>query len=216
MIQSRIPFKRTNFPLFANDLAGLEKTILLFCAFYVLNSKMERKKPKRRPERPTGPAGAILRSHGKDGPQLIRSRGDRWTEEAEELFLDSLAASNNVRWSAAQCGFSTVAIYQRARRDPVFGEKMEAARAQSHGRIDEALARRAEDFLEGRPPDPDSPIVDMTVQDAIAIVKLYQARRNPEGGGRRPAWPARPRSLAEVHESILRKISAIARKRGLL
>ena len=177
---------------------------------------MESKKQKRRPERPTGPAGAILRSHGKDGPQLIRSRGDRWTEEAEQIFLDSLAASNNATWSAEQAGFSKEAIYRRARRDPVFAEKMAAARAQSAGRIDEALARRAEDFLEGRPPDPDSPIVDMTVQDAIAIVKLYQARRNPEGGVRRPAWPARPRSLEEMRDSILKKLSAIARKNGLL
>lgn len=177
---------------------------------------MERKKKPRRSKRPTGPAGAILRSHGKDGPQLIRSDGHRWTEQAEEIFLDCLAASNNATWSAEQCGFSKEAIYRRARRDPVFAEKMEAARAQSHGRIDEALARRAEDFLEGRPPDPDSPIVDMTVQDAIAIVKLYRARQNPDGGGRRPAWPARPRSLEEMRDSILKKLSAIARKNGLL
>lgn len=177
---------------------------------------MDRKKKQRRPGRPTGPAGAILRSHGKDGPQLVRSGGHRWTEQAEDIFLDCLAASNNAKWSAEQCGFSKETIYKRTRRDPVFAEKVEAARAQYHGRIDEALARRAEDFLEGRPPDPDSPIVDMTVQDAIAIVKLYRARQNPESGGRRPAWPARPRSLAEVQESILRKLSAIARKNGLL
>ncbi|MGZ8285866.1 MAG: hypothetical protein ACXW27_15515 [Allosphingosinicella sp.] len=171
---------------------------------------------KRRTERPTGPAGAILRSHGKDGPQLIRSGGHRWTEQAEETFLDCLAASNNATWSAEQAGFSKEAIYRRARRDPVFAEKMAAARAQSIGRIDEALARRAEDFLEGRPPDPDTPIVDMTVQDALAIVKLYRARQNPEGGARRPAWPARPRSLEEMRDSILKKLSAIARKNGLL
>jgi len=171
---------------------------------------------KRRPERPTGPAGAILRSHGKDGPQLIRSQGHRWTEQAEEIFLDRLAASNNATWAAAQCGFSTEAIYRRARRDPVFAAKMEAARAQSYGRIDEALARRAEEFLAGKPPDPESPIVDMSVQDAIAILKLHRAARDPGSDARRPAWPARPRSLAEVHESILRKLSAIARKNGLL
>ncbi|HYW17220.1 MAG TPA: hypothetical protein VE891_13840 [Allosphingosinicella sp.] len=99
---------------------------------------------------------------------MLRSQGHRWTEEAELVFLDCLAASNNATWSAEQAGFSTEAVYRRARRDPVFGEKMAAARAQSAGRIDEALGRRAEDFLEGRPPDPDSPIVDMTVQDAIA------------------------------------------------
>jgi hypothetical protein len=169
----------------------------------------------RRP-RAQRPAGTNLRASGKDGPQMIRSKGDRWTEEAEDMFLDALSASNNATWSAEQSGFSRAAIYKHARRDPGFALRMAAARAIAHDRIDEALARRAEDFLEGRAPDPDSPIIDMTVQDAIAIVKLYRARQNPEGGGRRPAWPARPRSLAEVHESILAKLSAIARKNGLL
>jgi hypothetical protein len=170
----------------------------------------------RREHKPPGPKGSILRLTGKDGPQRIHSEGHRWTDQAEALFLDALAASNNATWSAGQCGFSKEAIYQRARRDPAFAEKMAAARAQAHGRIDEALARRAEDFLEGRPPDPDSPIVDMTVQDAIAILKLHRAGQNPEGHARRPAWPARPRSLDEVRDSILAKLSAIARKNGII
>jgi hypothetical protein len=175
---------------------------------------MERKKNQRRSKRPTGPAGAILRSHGKDGPQLIRSRGDRWTDEAEEIFLDSLAASNNVTWSAEQCGFSREAIYARARRDPSLAEKMAAARALSHGRIEEGLNREAEDFLAGKPPDPDRPGPPMTIQDAIAILKLNRQGQGAEG--RRPAWPARRRTLGEVHESILAKLSALARKNGRL
>lgn len=172
--------------------------------------------PKRRSRRKAGggPAGAILRAHGKDGPQLIRSRGHRWTEEAEDLFLDCLAASNNATWAAEQCGFSTEAIYKRARRDPAFAERMAAARAQAWGRIDEGLARAAEDFLEGRASDPDRPGPPMTIQDAIAIQKLH--RSGQTGEGKRPAWPARPRSLEEMRDSILKKLSAIARKNGLL
>jgi len=175
---------------------------------------MESKKQKRRSERPTGPAGAILRGHGKDGPQLIRSDGHRWTEEAEQLFLDCLAASNNATWAAGQCGFSREAIYARARRDPSLAEKMAAARALSHGRIEEGLTREAEAFLAGKPSDPDRPGPPMTIQDAIAILKLNRQGRDVEG--RRPAWPARRRTLAEVHDSILTKLSAIARKNGLL
>ena len=78
---------------------------------------------------PRGPAGVILRANGKDGPQLVRSRGHRWTEEAEEIFLDVLAATNNATYAAAECGFSTEAIYARARRDPDFARKMGQARA---------------------------------------------------------------------------------------
>jgi len=162
-----------------------------------------------------GPAGTIARASGKDGPQIVRSKGKRWTDSAEALFLDRLAASNNASWAADQCGFSREAIYKRARRDPGFAERMAAARSLGYARVDELLARAAEDFLAGRPPDPNSPFPTMTVQDAIAIQKLHRGTQAGEGG-RRPAWPARPRTLDEVRDSILAKLSAIARKRGLI
>lgn len=161
------------------------------------------------------PRRTNIRASGKDGPQVVRSpKVQRWTDEAEGVFLDSLAASNNARWAADECGFSTAAIYARARRDPAFRERMAAARSLAQDRIDEGLGRAAEDFLAGTAPDPDSPLRAMTIQDAIAIYKLHQPART--GEGRRPAWPARPRSLDEVRESIRRKLSAIARKRGLI
>ena len=162
----------------------------------------------------TGPAGSILRCGGKDGPQIIHSSGKRWTDEAEAIFLDALAASNNATWAAAQTGFSTGGIYARARRDPGLAERMAAARALGYARVDELLARAAEDFLAGREPDPDSPFPPMTIDHAIAILKLHRASQT--GEGKRPAWPARPPSLDEQRDSILRKLSAIARKRGLL
>ena len=161
-----------------------------------------------------GPEGKIARASGKDGPQIVHSKGKRWTDEAEAIFLDSLAASNNARWSAEQCGFSTAAIYARARRDPGFHERMAAARAIAQDRIDEGLYRAAEDFLAGKAPDPDAPLVVTSVDQAIAIRKLNAPASG--GGGRRPAWPARPRTLEEMRASILRKASAIARKRGLI
>jgi hypothetical protein len=163
----------------------------------------------------SGPKGTIPRASGKDGPQFIAATGHRWSDEAEGVFLDALAASNNATWAAAQCGFSREAIYARARRDPAFAERMAAARALGYARVDELLARAAEDFLAGRPRDPQSPLPPMSVPDAIAILKLHRSAQTGEGN-RRPAWPARRRSLEEVHASILRKLSAIARKHGLL
>lgn len=160
-----------------------------------------------------GGAPPLVPAAGKDGPQLVKPRAHRWTPGIEDIFLDRLAASNNATWAAKEVGFSKVAIYARARRDPGFAQRMAAARAQGYARVDELLARSAEDFLAGTP-DPESPIPPMTVSDAIAILKLHRAEQT--GEGRRPAWPARRRSLAEVHESILKKLSAIARKRGLL
>ena len=170
--------------------------------------------PRKKRGRGAGPKGTILRSSGKDGPQLIRSGGARWTDEAEDTFLDHLGATNNVTAAAEAAGFTTGGIYARARRDPGFHERMEAARALGYGRVDGLLARAAEDFLAGRAPDPESPFPPMTVDQAIAILKLHRGRQT--GEGRRSGWPARPRSLDEVRASILRKLSAIARQRGLL
>jgi len=161
-----------------------------------------------------GPKGSSTRASGKDGPQIIHSDGHRWTDEAEGIFLDALAASNNARWSADQAGFSTAAIYARARRDPGFHERMAAARAMARDRIDEGLYRAAEDFLAGKMPDPEAPLVVTSVDQAIAIQRLNRPAET--GGGRRPAWPARPRTLDEMRASILKKLSAIARKRGLI
>ena len=145
--------------------------------------------PDRNNKRPPpGPRGTCLRAGGKDGPQLVRSRGHRWTDEAETIFLDVLAATNNATFAAVQCGFSTEAIYARARRDPGFARRMAEARTIAYGRLDEALARAAEAFVAGDAPDPDSPLPKMTIGDAIAILKLNRPAQT--GEGRRPAWPA--------------------------
>ena len=158
--------------------------------------------------RAAGPEGTSLRAGGKDGPQLVASTGKRWTDEAEEIFLDRLAASCNVTLAAKAAGFSREAIYRRRRMDPGFAERWQAALAQSYARIELALAKRAEDALAGFAPDPDTPIPVMSVADAIAVLKLHHASVHG-GEGSRPGWPARPRSLEEVGESILRKMDAI-------
>ena len=153
-----------------------------------------------------------LRPHsGKDGAQLVRTGRHRIGEADEQHFLDRLAASANVSLAAAETGFSTVALYNRRRRDPVFAARWDEAIAQAYARIEALLVDRAERALEGRPPDPDSPIPLMTVGEAIAVLKLHRA--SATGVGNRPAWPARPRALDELRGSILAKLSAFDRAR---
>ena len=160
----------------------------------------------------SGPEGSIARAGGKDGPQRIRSRGKRWTEEAEAVFLDCLAATCNVTWSAAQAGFSREAIYARRRRDPAFAERWQAAIGQGHARLEAGLVAAAIATLEGRAPDPDFPVPPMSVAEIIAVLKLHGP--GVHGTGKSPGWRGRPRSLAEVKASILKKLAAIHRARG--
>lgn len=162
-------------------------------------------------KRAAKPAGATARTHGKDGPQIVRTAGHRWSDEAEAIFLDHLAASCNVTAAAAAAGFSGAALYQRRRRDPGFAERWQLALDQGYARIEELLVRRATETLEGRVPDPATPIPEMSVRDAISI--LGQHRNSVKGEGRRQGWRGRPRTLEEMRDSILLKLEAIEAQR---
>ena len=161
----------------------------------------------RKPSQQTPPPGAAVLV-GKDGPQLVRIKGRRWSDAAEARFLDHLAASCNVTAAAEVAGFTRVAIYRRRRKDPAFAQRWQAALEQGYARIEALLLRRAEEALEGFAPDPDLPIPAMSIKDALAILGHHRAavERGPRS---RRQW-ARPRSLDEVRDSILRKLEAVA------
>jgi hypothetical protein len=155
---------------------------------------------------PTGTRAQL----GRHGPQLIATGGKRWSDEAETVFLDHLAATANVTASARACGFTNAAIYRRRRKDAGFQKRWGAALAQGYAHIEALLVQRAIEALEGFAPDPDTPILirDMTTRDALAL--LGHHRRTIEGGPRSRRQWARPRSLDEVRDSILGKLAVVA------
>lgn len=154
------------------------------------------------------PLGEAVRRAGKNGPQVAESLGHYWSDEAEARFLDRLAASCNVRRAAAAIGYTPATLYWRRRRDPAFAERWAAALAQGYTRIEALLLERAEDALEGRMPDPETPIPAMTVKEAMELLRMHYAAVNGRGP-RTPGRPARLRSLDEVRESILSKMAAM-------
>lgn len=145
---------------------------------------------------------------GKDGPQVMRFTAKRWNEEAETVFLDTLAATCNVTAAAAACGFSDRAVYYRRRNDPGFAKRWQAALETGYVRIETLLIRRAIEALEGFAPDPSVPIAPMTVKEASELLGRHRAA--VEGGSRSRRYWARPRSLDEIEDSILRKLEAVA------
>jgi hypothetical protein len=130
------------------------------------------------------------------------------------VFLDHLAATCNVMLSAKACGFSPQAVYRRRRIDPAFMARWDAALGQGYAHLEALMVQRAIEVFEGFAPDPEAParIPEVSVQDALIL--LGHHRRKMEGGPRsRREW-ARPRSLDEVRDSILRKLEAIAPTAG--
>jgi hypothetical protein len=162
--------------------------------------------------RPAAGEPSLAARDGKDGLQLVRPGRRRIGPEAEEIFLDRIAASCNVAYAAAEAGFSKEAFYARRRRDPGFARRWDSALALGYVRIESLLVEQAERALEGRPPDPDSPIPPMTARDAILLLRLHQSRVT--GTGRSPGWLPRPRALDELRGSILAKLAAFDRARA--
>jgi hypothetical protein len=151
----------------------------------------------------------LLYGRGKDGRQLVCSTGKRWSDAAEALFLDNLAASCNVTASVRAAGFTPAAVYKRRRNDPGFAQRWEAALEQGYARLEALLLQRAvEEALEGFAPDPETPLPQMTVKDARAILSHHRA--TVTGGPRSRRQWARPRTLDDMRDSILAKLEAVA------
>lgn len=165
----------------------------------------------------TGPAvGRIVRPAKNGKTQVIRTR-HFWSDEAEETFLEELAATCNVKAAAHVAGFSTVAVYRRRMKHAGFAEAWAMAIEQGYARLEAMLVERATDSLSRRAVEdvvaegaarPAPP--EMSVGDMMSLLKLHRAsvRGGPEQAyGHREKAP----DAEEVRASILRKIEAIER-----
>lgn len=163
--------------------------------------------------RGAGPTGSRVRYGPTGRAQRIKTGGHQWSDEAEELFFDHLAASCNVRGSAEAVGFTTYTVYRQRRLRPEFAEKWRIALAQGYARLEMALVEAAVDSLEEIDFDADRPIPRLTVEQAMNLLKLHGPEVREERAGR-PGRLAAPKSVEYYRESILRKIAAIRAARG--
>jgi hypothetical protein len=156
--------------------------------------------------------------HGK--AQVIRATG-RWSQEAETRFLGELAATANVRASAAASGFSTTAIYKRRAAWPAFRAAWDAALDQGYARIEALLIAGACEALSGAEAvavegpaagagDSPSGAAAMSVDQAMNLLRLHRASARG-GAPQRYDARAKPADVAAVRASILRKVAAIER-----
>jgi hypothetical protein len=148
-----------------------------------------------------GPNGKVMR---------VKTGGWQWSEEAEEVFFDHLAATCNVTAAAAAVGFTTPTVYRLRRMRPEFAARWPVALEQGYAKLEMALLQAANDSLEGVVFDDSRAIPKMTVEQAMNVLR---AHRNEVSGSERrgPGAHARRRTLDEVRDSILRKVEAIRR-----
>lgn len=132
--------------------------------------------------------GRATARRGDDEPQLHRTPGGRCqlrraggrrrlTRTAEQAFLSALAATANVRLSAAAAGFSHSAFYARAKVSEGFAREMRLALQTGYDRVEAALLEsmtvdsHADDAWRHNDPPPVPP---MTANQALQLLYLHQ------------------------------------------
>lgn len=157
-------------------------------------------------------AGRVVRPAKNGKTKIIRARA-RWSDKAEAIFLEDLAATCNVRAAAAAAGFSTTAIYRRRMHDPGFAAAWQAALEQGYARLETRLVELATASLRTIRIRGDRPPPVVSVADAMNLLKLHRA--SVRGGPpQRYDARARPPDIEKVRANILRKIAAVERAAG--
>jgi hypothetical protein len=172
--------------------------------------------PARRPPSGWGHLdGVELVVKGSNGRrvQIARARVGQITPAVEDRFLAVLAATCNVKAAYTEAGVSKGAIYTHRKRWRAFAEKWDAAIDEGYARIEIGLVENACNLFSAPELPPELPLPPMSVEQAIHVLHMhkYQVRQL----GKRPGLRARPPTLEEVAPSIIRKVEAIKRARGL-
>ena len=160
---------------------------------------------------------------GADGRMKIQARGKRrWSLTSENRFFAVLRESGNITASARAAGVSREAVWKRRRDWPAFARRMEETLDEAEVALEfrvaclgtnwteEAEARASEDEAA----EAETAVEPFDHEFALRFLKWREEKRR--GGGKSGAWTYRRRTLDEVHESILGKLSAIARHHKLI
>jgi hypothetical protein len=161
-------------------------------------------------------AASALRTAGGE-PMVVRTKSGRLqvrpacrgklTKAAEQLFLQALSATANIRLSAAAAGASFAAFYRRRRQNPAFAREMRLALEMGWERLREAMlaAGMPESHEDDAWPENDPPpIPPLTADQALQLLFLHdksvnqsweQPHRRRRRGESDATWRARLQAM---------------------
>ncbi|MGZ8285055.1 MAG: hypothetical protein ACXW27_01940 [Allosphingosinicella sp.] len=156
---------------------------------------------------------------GKRGMlQLVSSGEDRWNAAVERRFLEALRVRGNVRAAARAVGFSEGAIWARRRKWPAFAQALDALLEEVELALEFRLGCQGSDVVPAQVEEPGTgeslvPIESAPFDPEAAMRFLKWREEKRRGRGRRTPY-AKPRSIEEVTEKIVRRVEAIKRHRA--
>jgi hypothetical protein len=167
-------------------------------------------------------AGPSLSREGRgaDGEELVASCGQvkragngRWSKAKEKIFFDELAATANIRRSAAAAGVSYNAVHARRLKQPLFAAKWDAVARSAKASIDMYLIEEAKKTFDPDEIELGEAAPKVTIDQAIKIsqagaAKGRQADAHPDPFAEE-ASASCDNGLDEVRERIIGKLSRI-------
>jgi len=166
---------------------------------------------------PKGGRFNMIRRGKRGRLQLVSTGEDRWNAAVERRFLEALRVCGSVRGAARAVGFSEGAIWDRRRKWPAFANALEQLLDEAELALEFRLASEGSDIvpaeeapgteesaappMQGAPFDPDF---------AMRFLKWREEKRRGRG---RWAPRAKPPSIEQVTEKIVRRVLAIKRHR---
>ncbi len=168
--------------------------------------------------------GEYLVAKGFGGELQVKRANPRYlSDEGERVFLQTFAATCNVRLACRAAGVAPTNIYARRRRSDRFADRMDAALAQGHERLEFALMEGA---LCSLAPDemaahwaelgvePPSPLTVMTFDQVIISMGMHMKR--VALGQKRRAHNAHETTAEETDAAITKLLDNLdKRKRAL-
>ena len=117
--------------------------------------------------------------------QVKRARAGHLTADGERMFLETLAATANVKLASDTVGISDTSIYSRRMKSDLFADKMDAALEHGYERLETEMLESATasldptqlmaDWIEGATQRP-SPLLRMNFEQVIIRLGLYRKR----------------------------------------
>ena len=158
------------------------------------------------------PGGCHSSRDGQDIPVGKWARA-RWSKAMRAAFLDHLAATCNVKESAAAAGVSKNSVYQIRRRDAAFAEKWEEALALGYQMVETRLLGHVlAGFGRNDPLSYDD--ADPCAIDFESALRLLAAHRNTTGKPRKGGVGPQFAAPDETDAVLLKRLKVIEMRRA--
>lgn len=130
--------------------------------------------------------GAELVVEGTNGRrvQVRRARLSQWTPRVEQRFLSVLAGTCNVKAACREVGLWPPSAYNRRKRFPGFARAWDQAVEIGMCELESRVNQNIGYFFDRELPEPDAPIQDISVTDAIRLMRMYERRAEERSKGR--------------------------------